>query len=57
MKKKRIKTNILIGMWVLLFELLGLIASFNNDLISVCYIIVLALLGNVIRKRLGIEVM
>ena len=57
MKKKRIRTNILIGMWVLLIELLGLIASFNNDLISVCYIIVLALLGNVIRKRLGIEVM
>lgn len=57
MKKKRIKTNVLIAIWLILMELLGLIASFNNDLISVCYIIVLALLGNKIRKRLGIEVM
>lgn len=57
MKKKRIKTNVLIAIWLILMELLGLIARIDNNIISVFYMITLALLGNKIRKRLGIEVM
>jgi len=52
----KIRKEILVALWVILFCLLGLIASIDNSIVSTGYILTLALLGNKIRKRYRIEV-
>lgn len=54
--KRRIKTKVLKTAWILLIINLGLIASINNTILSMIYILVLAILGMKIVKRDGIEV-
>ena len=56
MKKRRIKTRILIIILVVLFSLLGLIARIDNNIISVSYISSIFIITNILRKRYGIEV-
>ena len=54
--KRRIKTKFLKATWILLIINLGLIASIDNTILSMIYIIVLLALGIKIGKREGIEV-
>lgn len=54
--KRRIKTKVLKATWILLIINLGLIASIDNTILSMIYIITLATLGTKIVKREGIEV-
>ena len=44
MKKKRIKTNILITLFMFLIINFGLISKLNNDIISISYITILGTL-------------
>jgi hypothetical protein len=52
----RIKTNVIIATLLILIFNLGLIASIDNNIVSVLYIISMLLLSNALRKRYGIEV-
>ena len=52
----RIRKEILVATWLILAFNLGLIASIDNNIVSVGYILTLVLLGNNIRKRYRIEV-
>lgn len=54
--KRRIKTNILKATWILLIINFGLIASIDNNILSMIYMIEVAILGIKIAKREGIEV-
>ena len=54
--KRRIKTKVLIIMLLILFEMLGLVARINNDLITALYVISEALIMNALRKRYGVQV-
>lgn len=52
----RIKTNVIIATLLILIFSFGLIASIDNNIVSVLYIISMLLLSNTLRKRYGIEV-
>ena len=56
MKKRRIKTKILIIILGVLFSLLGLIARIDNNIISVSYTGTMFIITNILRKRYNIEV-
>ena len=53
---KRVKTKILKATWILLIINFGLIVSIDNNILSIIYLIALAILGMKIIKREGIEV-
>lgn len=52
----KIKTKILVWLLVIMLCMLGLINNIDNDILKVIYATSMLLLGNTIRKRLGIEV-
>ena len=54
--KRRIKTKVLIIVLLILFEMLGLVARINNDLITILYVISEVLIMNTLRKRYGVRV-
>ena len=51
----RIRKEILIATWLILFVNFGLITSIDNNIVSVGYIITLALLGCKIAKRYEVK--
>lgn len=52
--RRRIKTNILVATWTLLFINIGLILTIDNSILSVIYGLILIQLGYIIGKRIEV---